>query len=188
MSHCTTLLIRIMYCLKNCRHTEQDATGTPEIKSCAVGPHPISKNTVPAGLFKALANCEADTSRRLRSLLTSRDVFDVSPSSLDDNRMPTVSQKISRPRLVTDPINNINGDKPLGSSTPPPIADDVRRYLRATALRTGPSPIPWPHPRLLWDTPTYSNWRRGWIRYWTINWTTFFGNSCNSRTRLHSTI
>jgi len=82
--------------------------------------HPISKNTVPAGLFKALANGEADTSRRVRSRLSSRDVFDVSPPSLDDNHMPTISQKISRPRLVTDPVNSTNGDEPLGSSTPPP--------------------------------------------------------------------
>ena len=82
--------------------------------------HPISKNTVPAGLFKALANGEADTSRRVRSRLPSRDVFDVSPPSLDDNHMPTISQKISRPRLVTDPVNSTNDDEPLGSSTPPP--------------------------------------------------------------------
>lgn len=82
--------------------------------------HPISKNTVPAGLFKALANGEADTSRRVRSRLPSRDVFDLSPSSLDDNHMPTISQKISRPRLVTDPATSGNRDEPLGSSTPPP--------------------------------------------------------------------
>ena len=82
--------------------------------------HPISKNTVPAGLFKALANGEADTSRRVRSRLPSRDAFDLSSPSLDDNHMPTISQKISRPRLVTDPVNSTNGDEPLGSSTPPP--------------------------------------------------------------------
>lgn len=82
--------------------------------------HPISKNTVPAGLFKALANGEADTSRRVRSRLPSRDVFDLSPPSLDDNHMPTISQKVSRPRLVTDPVNSTNSDEPLGSSTPPP--------------------------------------------------------------------
>jgi len=81
--------------------------------------HPISKNTVPAGLFKALANGEADTSRRVRSRLPSRDVFDLSPPSLDDNHMPTISQKISRPRLVTDPTGSANCDEPLGSSTPP---------------------------------------------------------------------
>lgn len=82
--------------------------------------HPISKNTVPAGLFKALANGEADTSRRTRSRLPSRDVFDLSTPSLDDDHMPTISQKISRPRLVTDPIHSANRDEPLGSSTPPP--------------------------------------------------------------------
>jgi len=82
--------------------------------------HPISKNTVPAGLFKALANGEADTSRRTRSRLPSRDVFDLSPPSLDDNHMPTISQKISRPRLVTDPAPSADRDEPIGSSTPPP--------------------------------------------------------------------
>jgi len=82
--------------------------------------HPISKNTVPAGLFKALASGEADTSRRVRSRLPSHDAFDLSPPSLDDNHMPTISQKISRPRLVTDPVNSANRDEPLGSSTPPP--------------------------------------------------------------------
>ena len=81
--------------------------------------HPVSKNTVPAGLFKALASGEGDTSRRVRSRLPSRDVFDLSPSSLDDNHMPTISRKISRPRLVTDPVNGTNHDEPLGSSTPP---------------------------------------------------------------------
>ena len=82
--------------------------------------HPISKNTVPAGLFKALANGEPDTSRRTRSRLPSRDIFDLSPPSLDDNHMPTISQKISRPRLVTDPAHSADHDEPLGSSTPPP--------------------------------------------------------------------
>ena len=82
--------------------------------------HPISKNTVPAGLFKALANGEADTSRRTRSRLPSREAFDLSTPSLDDNHMPTISQKISRPRLVTDPVHSANRDEPLGSSTPPP--------------------------------------------------------------------
>ena len=82
--------------------------------------HPISKNTVPAGLFKALASGEADTSRRVRSRLPSRDIFDLSPPSLDDNHMPTISQKISCPRLVTDPANSADRDEPLGSSTPPP--------------------------------------------------------------------
>jgi hypothetical protein len=82
--------------------------------------HPVSKNTVPAGLFKALANGEPDTTRRVRSRLPSREAFDLSPPSLDDNHMPTISQKISRPRLVTDPVPSANHDEPLGSSTPPP--------------------------------------------------------------------
>ena len=82
--------------------------------------HPVSRNTVPAGLFKALATGEADTSRRVRSRLPSHDAFDLSPPSLDDDHMPTISQKISRPRLVTDPVNSASRGVPLGSSTPPP--------------------------------------------------------------------
>ena len=83
--------------------------------------HPVSKNTVPAGLFKALAGGgDTDASRRARSRLPSHDIFDFSPPSLDDNHMPTISRKISRPRLVTDPVNSANRDEPLGSSTPPP--------------------------------------------------------------------
>lgn len=82
--------------------------------------HPVSRNTVPAGLFKALASGEADTSHRVRSRLPSRDAFDLSSPSLDDNHMPTISRKISRPRLITDPVNGTNHDEPLSSSTPPP--------------------------------------------------------------------
>ena len=82
--------------------------------------HPVSKNTVPAGLFKALASGEADISRRVRSRLPSREVFDISPPSPDDNNVPIISRKISRPRLVTDPVNSANHDEPLDSSTPPP--------------------------------------------------------------------
>jgi len=52
--------------------------------------------------------------------------------------MPTISQKISRPRLVTDPVNSTNGDEPLGSSTMPSTADDVHRYLQATAYALVP--------------------------------------------------
>ena len=72
-------------------------------------------------------------------LLPSHDTFDVSPPSLDDNRMLTISQKISRPQLVANPVDSTNGGEPLGSSTPPPTADNVHCHLRATALRTNPS-------------------------------------------------
>lgn len=67
--------------------------------------HPVSTNTVPAGLFKSLANGDTEerTRRAVRSRLSSRDVFEHSPRpSLDDMAMPTISQRQPR-RLVTDP-------------------------------------------------------------------------------------
>jgi hypothetical protein len=81
--------------------------------------HPVSTNTVPAGLFKALANgsgggsgnnnntsAPAETQecsrRNVRSRLSSREIFEhVSRPSLDDLNVPAISQ--NRGRLVTDP-------------------------------------------------------------------------------------
>lgn len=67
--------------------------------------HPVSTNTVPAGLFKALANADDERTRRsVRSRLSSREVFEhVSRPSLDDLNMPAISRKVSGTRLVTDP-------------------------------------------------------------------------------------
>ncbi|KAJ7480041.1 hypothetical protein B0H11DRAFT_2157981 [Mycena galericulata] len=66
-----------------------------------------SRNTVPAGLFKAMVNSGDERTRRtVRSRLSSREVFDHSHRpSLDDLNVPpiSVSRKISRSRLVTDP-------------------------------------------------------------------------------------
>ncbi|KIP04050.1 hypothetical protein PHLGIDRAFT_211829 [Phlebiopsis gigantea 11061_1 CR5-6] len=67
--------------------------------------HPVSSNTVPAGLFKALANADEERTRRsVRSRLSSRDVFEHSPRpSLDDLAVPTISQRQGNRRLFTDP-------------------------------------------------------------------------------------
>ncbi|KAJ7151611.1 hypothetical protein C8R46DRAFT_1122576 [Mycena filopes] len=67
-----------------------------------------SGNTVPAGLFKAMANGDERTRRTVRSRLSSHEIFDHSHRpSLDDLNVPpiSVSRKISRSRLVTDPGN-----------------------------------------------------------------------------------
>ncbi|KAA1478536.1 hypothetical protein DENSPDRAFT_885971 [Dentipellis sp. KUC8613] len=73
--------------------------------------HPVSTNTVPAGLFKALANGEDERTRRTaRSRLSSREIFDhVSRPSLNDLNMPAISRSAAaasanaRSRMVTDP-------------------------------------------------------------------------------------
>ena len=85
--------------------------------------HPVSTNTVPAGLFKALANGNGSsngnsnnpsiageveeqqrTRRAVRSRLGSREIFEhASRPSLDDLHVPAISHKASRGRLITDP-------------------------------------------------------------------------------------
>lgn len=84
--------------------------------------HPVSTNTVPAGLFKALGNGNGEgsderTRKSVRSRLSSREFlggFDPhmhsSRPSLDDLNVPAISRKASRGRLVTDPVS--------GSSSP----------------------------------------------------------------------
>ncbi|EKM83395.1 hypothetical protein AGABI1DRAFT_65945 [Agaricus bisporus var. burnettii JB137-S8] len=58
-----------------------------------------SRNTVPAGLFKALAN-EDRTRKTVRSRLDSRDLFDhFRRPSMDDNDVPQISHKSSHVRL-----------------------------------------------------------------------------------------
>ncbi|KAJ7232830.1 hypothetical protein B0H12DRAFT_184779 [Mycena haematopus] len=69
-----------------------------------------SNNTVPAGLFKAMVGGDERTRRTVRSRLSSREIFDHSHRpSLDDLNVPpiSVSRKISRSRLVTDPGNRL---------------------------------------------------------------------------------
>lgn len=69
--------------------------------------HPARSNTVPAGLFKAVANGEERTRRTVRSRLGSREIFEHMPrSSLDDIAVPSISRKKSRPRLATEPMHS----------------------------------------------------------------------------------
>ncbi|KAH9053318.1 hypothetical protein EDB87DRAFT_1652018 [Lactarius vividus] len=107
--------------------------------------HPVSTNTVPAGLFKALANGngssnghsnsasiageaeEHRTRRAVRSRLSSREIFEhASRPSLDDLHVPAISHKASRGRLVTDPGR---WDLPAPQQEPPPPVRDRRASL-----------------------------------------------------------
>ncbi|TFK41407.1 hypothetical protein BDQ12DRAFT_679415 [Crucibulum laeve] len=67
--------------------------------------HPVSSNTVPAGLFKALVNGGDDRTRRaVRSRLSSREIYEhIQRPSMDDIDVPQIARKVSRARLVTDP-------------------------------------------------------------------------------------
>jgi hypothetical protein len=105
--------------------------------------HPVSTNTVPAGLFKALANGNGngsnpssareseDRHRIVRSRLNSSEIFEhVSRPSLDDLCVPAISQNASRGRLVTDPGL---WDPPALLQEPPQQARDRRASLPAMA-------------------------------------------------------
>ncbi|KAI0820637.1 hypothetical protein BC628DRAFT_1422801 [Trametes gibbosa] len=99
--------------------------------------HPVSTNTVPAGLFKALVNNDGEerTRRTVRSRLSSRDIYEHSPrQSLDDLHVPPISQRIGRGgRLFTDPgfrdgspehDDVFSVRRPRRSSLPPRHQDD----------------------------------------------------------------
>jgi len=107
--------------------------------------HPVSTNTVPAGLFKALASgggnngngnsataaqeSEERSRRIVRSRLSSREIFEhASRPSLDDLCVPAISQNASRGRLVTDPGR---WDAPTMLQEPPQQAPDRRASLPA---------------------------------------------------------
>ena len=124
MSRCTTLLIWIMHCLrKNNRRAETGRYRYPRDKSVR------RYRWTPHTLF----------TRILSRLAFSRP-------SLDDNNMPTISQRslaLDWPPILSIVLMVMSLCVP---SPRPPTADDVRRYLRATALRTRPSPISWPYP------------------------------------------
>jgi hypothetical protein len=91
--------------------------------------HP--SNTVPAGLFKALAsNSDERTRRGVRSRLSSREIFEhMHKPSMDDTNVALIARKASRNRLLADP------DKPE-SSRIREVADDddvfasVRPHIR----------------------------------------------------------
>ncbi|KAG6808900.1 hypothetical protein H0H92_002425 [Tricholoma furcatifolium] len=67
--------------------------------------HPVSNNTVPAGLFKALNNNNGDERRRntVRSRLNSREIFEHSHlPSMDDLNVAPIANSAGRRRYVTD--------------------------------------------------------------------------------------
>ncbi|KAJ3512730.1 hypothetical protein NLJ89_g3354 [Agrocybe chaxingu] len=92
--------------------------------------HPVSNNTVPAGLFKALVNSGDDRTRRgVRSRLSSREIFEhVHRPSMDDMDVALIShaRQGSRNRLVTDP-----GERPASS-----LDDDVFTSIRHNRRRS----------------------------------------------------
>lgn len=93
--------------------------------------HPVSTNTVPAGLFKALVSVDGDdrTRRTVRSRLSSRDIFEHSPRpSLDDLDMPPISHRISRNRMFTEPG--------LRESSPPNDIFTPERIVRRSSAPT----------------------------------------------------
>lgn len=89
--------------------------------------HPVSSNTVPAGLFKALVNNGDERTRRaVRSRLSSREIFDhLSRPSMDDIHVPSIAQQGSRSRHVTDP-----GDRPNSAGD-----EDIFASRRTTHTR-----------------------------------------------------
>lgn len=88
--------------------------------------HPVSSNTVPAGLFKALvSNGDPDRTRRsVRSRLSSREIFEhMHRPSMDDDDVALIAR--TRGRLVTDP-----GERPS------PDNDDVFGSVRHSRRRS----------------------------------------------------
>ncbi|KAK7064791.1 hypothetical protein R3P38DRAFT_2826409 [Favolaschia claudopus] len=89
-----------------------------------------SSNTVPAGLFKALANGDERTRRSVRSRLSSREIFDHSQRpSLDDHIVAPISlaRKVSRARLVTDPGQRSASPDLFSSTMGRPPAGHIRK-------------------------------------------------------------
>lgn len=91
--------------------------------------HPVSSNTVPAGVFKALISSNEERTRRsVRSRLDSREIFEHSrrPSMDDDHVALIAHRQLPQPsRLVTDP-----GERALHA------ADDVFAPVRHVRRRS----------------------------------------------------
>lgn len=94
------------------------------------------KNTVPAGLFKALANgngnreAEERTRKAVRSRLSSRDFFDeYRKPSLDDINVPRISNALSRGLFSTGLFasqneSETNGEESASEGEKPSLDDD----------------------------------------------------------------
>ncbi|KAF8895024.1 hypothetical protein CPB84DRAFT_1848362 [Gymnopilus junonius] len=94
--------------------------------------HPVSSNTVPAGLFKALVNGNDERTRRsVRSRLSSREIFDfehVHRPSMDDDDVALIAHKNPRNRIVTDP------DERRRSPSPDNVFNSVHHARRRSSL------------------------------------------------------
>ncbi|EAU93335.2 hypothetical protein CC1G_08648 [Coprinopsis cinerea okayama7 len=109
--------------------------------------HPVSNNTVPAGLFKALVHNVMngdDRTRRVRSRLGSREVFEhMNRPSMDDSNVQMISRSN---RLVTDPVkrsSSAGDDDVFGSSArhqrrnsslPDALRDDLSTPSRSPSI------------------------------------------------------
>ena len=118
--------------------------------------HPVSTNTIPAGLFKALASRSSnngtgnsasavkESDKRVRSRLSSREIFEHAPRpSLDDLCVPAISQNASWGRLVTDPETFVGHVAPaLQALARRESATEVLPALENIFLEGWPSPKP----------------------------------------------
>ncbi|KAG5646905.1 hypothetical protein DXG03_001981 [Asterophora parasitica] len=109
--------------------------------------HPVSSNTVPAGLFKALVNNGEDRTRRtVRSRLSSREIFEHSHRpSMDDSNIASIAHQVnrSRSRLVTDPgrrddsPSDVFGGPATHFRRSSSFADAVRPHIAHTGSSDG---------------------------------------------------
>ncbi|PPQ66775.1 hypothetical protein CVT26_009761 [Gymnopilus dilepis] len=92
--------------------------------------HPVSSNTVPAGLFKALVNGNDDRTRRsVRSRLGSREIFEhIHRPSMDDDDVALIAHKNPRGRIVTDP------NERRRSLSPDDVFSSIRHARRRSSL------------------------------------------------------
>ena len=150
MSHCTTPLIRTMHCLrKNNRRTETGRYRYPRDKS--VRRYRWTSHTLFPRILSRLAFSRPSPTARLTHLVVCVPgcLRVMSLMSVLRHWMTTVRLPSRRRSLALDwsPILSIvlMVMSLCVPSPRPPTADDVCRYLRATALRTRPSPISWPY-------------------------------------------
>ena len=92
--------------------------------------HPT--NTVPAGLFKALAsNGDERTRRGVRSRINSREIFEhIHRPSMDDTNVPLIARKASRNRLGTDPGEIGSGRQRVDEDDDDDVFTSVRLHVR----------------------------------------------------------
>ena len=121
------------------RHELEFSTAPSSASKIKKAPNPLdfkhSSNTVPAGLFKALASSGDDRTRRgVRSRLSSREIFEhMHRPSMDDTNVPLIARKSSRNRLLGDP-RQPESDRTHG------VDDDVFSSVRPHVRRRSSLP------------------------------------------------